>query len=330
VELSAGVVFADSVIFWTLFSFVGLSLWYLVYYNNLEKDILSFAMFHVVTACAAIGILVFKSWIILSFFFEGNPYYSSFYHETLYLRAIMATMSYVTVVLFYYAYIFYQDIRENKAREERYKTLLRDAELKSLKSQINPHFLFNSLNSISSLTLLDPEKGQEMIVKLSDYLRFSLAHKPDELIPLREELKNIERYLDIEKTRFGERLRFHMSVPEPCHTMLVPTMILQPLFENAIKYGLHENAEPTDISVEASCSPTMMTMSIANNYDPSSVPTGRNGIGITNIRERMAILFERNDLVRISKTSNLFTITILFPLKPHTIEAHENNTGNHR
>lgn len=308
--------FVDSIVFWGVFGFIGLSLWYLVYYNNLEKKLAITIIFHIASAVVAIGFLMFKSWAVSSFFFATHTLYTQFFKDTVFLRVFVGVMSYITVVFYYYSYIFYQNNKENKAKEEQYKTLLRDAELKSLKSQINPHFLFNSLNSISSLTIVEPEKAHEMIIKLSDYLRFSLSHKPDEFIPLSRELENIGRYLEIEKIRFGDRISFGMNVPQACHEVMVPTMILQPLFENAVKYGVHENTDTTAIKVTASLSASLMTITISNNFDPTSIPSRGQGIGISNIRERLSLLFGSEELMSIDKQHSQFTISIRFPHTP--------------
>ena len=312
-NLDADIIFIDSLVFWAIFAFIGLSVWYVVYYNNLDKNPVSFVILHIITAVIAVSILVFKSWLISSFFFATRPNFNSFFESSLLLRFFIGMLSYLSMIFYYYMQIFYQKNKENKEREDAYKTLIREAELKSLKSQINPHFLFNSLNSISSQTLFDPEKAHDMIIKLSDYLRFSLSHKPDELIPLWKELDNIKRYLDIEKIRFGQRLDVKIETNESCNNFCVPTMILQPLFENAIKYGVHENTNKTTILVKSECNSSRMIFMVSNNFDPESVPSRGEGIGISNIKERLKLLYGRGDLLEINKTSDQFTVTLFFP-----------------
>ena len=232
------------------------------------------------------------------------------------MRIVQGYLGYVIAVLFYYVLIFYQTNKENQEREESFKSLLRDAELKSLKSQINPHFLFNSLNSISSFTMFDPEKAQAMIIKLSDYLRFSLQFKPDDTIAFEKEIENIQRYLDIEKIRFGKRLAMTFDIAENCNSVLVPTMILQPLFENAIKYGVHENTGETRIEVKARKESNYITFSISNNFDPDSVASRGQGIGLSNIKERMNLQYGSSELVHIQNSDSNFTVTLLFPEIP--------------
>jgi two-component system, LytTR family, sensor kinase len=127
------------------------------------------------------------------------------------------------------------------------KSLVKEAELHALKSQINPHFLFNSLNSISSLTMTDPLKAQEMVINLSSLMRYSLKHDQVDKVPFSEELKNNQLYLQIEKVRFGNKFNAVFDIDDKCLNANIPNMILQPLYENAIKYGVYEATEPVDI-----------------------------------------------------------------------------------
>ena len=137
-----------------------------------------------------------------------------------------------------------RSVQESKLKEK-----IKEAELQTLKSQINPHFLFNGLNSISSLTLSDPERAHDMIIKLSGFLRYSLAHDPNKLIPLKSEIENMESYVAVEKTRFGDKLIFEKEVCKGCDNKNVPFLILQPLIENAIKHGVYESTKPVVIKL---------------------------------------------------------------------------------
>jgi len=162
--------------------------------------------------------------------------------------------------------------------------------------------------------MFDPEKAQSMIIKLSDFLRFSLSIKPDDKITLKKEIENIKRYLDIEKVRFGNRLSMSFDIAESSFEILVPSLILQPLFENAIKYGVHDNTGETLIKASTIVTSNSMMFSISNNFDPEAIPQKGNGIGLNNIKERMFLLYNNQDLVKIDKTNNQFTVNIIFPL----------------
>ena len=197
-------------------------------------------------------------WIAITYFFlyslfDGQTVYLDFLRKSLPWRAGIGILFYGVIILVYYLMIFNRNIREKLVQEAELKSLVKETELNSLKSQINPHFLFNSLNSISSLTMFQPEKAQEMIIKLSEFLRYSISIKAEKLTSLQDEISNINRYLDIEKIRFGKRLAFDLQGIEPCRELKVPGMILQPLVENAVKYGVHESIDESKIEINCSC-----------------------------------------------------------------------------
>jgi LytS/YehU family sensor histidine kinase len=193
------------------------------------------------------------------------------------------------------------------------KTLVKESELNSLKSQINPHFLFNSLNSISSLTLIEPGKAQEMIIKLSEFLRYTTSKKEEKLTTLDEEINNINRYLDIEKVRFGKRLSLKQEINASCLKHKLPGLILQPLIENAVKYGVYESTEESTIEIICTCNSTALSVVIRNAWDPDFQYNKGEGIGLRNIRSRLSILYNRDDLFFIRKDNNIFEVNIIFP-----------------
>ncbi|MEQ8574197.1 MAG: histidine kinase, partial [Fulvivirga sp.] len=188
-----------------------------------------------------------------------------------------------------------------------------NAELEMLKSQINPHFIFNSLNSVSALTLTNPDLAHEMVIKLSDFLRLSLGRSNKELHNVEEELKQMNLYLDIERIRFGDRLSLSQDINEICMKHSLPVMILQPLYENAIKYGVYGQLEKVEISTKCHCDEGTLFLSITNNYDSTSAPQKGKGIGLKNIRNRLELIYGPSDLVTIEKNKNIFTIHLQIP-----------------
>ena len=139
-----------------------------------------------------------------------------------------------------------------------------------LRSQINPHFLYNCLNSVSSLTITDPDKAREMIIKLSDFMRYALSKKDEQPVSFRSELENLRFYLDIEKVRFGDRLSFDEKIDEKCLETQMPVMLLQPLYENAVKHGVYESTECVRITTEGKLTEGYLEITISDNYDPYS------------------------------------------------------------
>ena len=141
--------------------------------------------------------------------------------------------------------------QENEQRKEEAEKIAKDAELLKLRQQLQPHFLFNSLNSISALAGTQPEKARHMIQQLSDFLRGTLKKEEHQLVSLREEIHHLQLYLDIEKVRFGHRLQTVLEIDEKAADMLIPVLLLQPVVENAIKFGLYDTTEEVLIRIIA-------------------------------------------------------------------------------
>jgi two-component system LytT family sensor kinase len=182
----------------------------------------------------------------------------------------------------------------NERKLEEQERLLVEARLAALTSQINPHFLFNTLNSVSSLIRTDPQQARVMVVKLSRVLR-RLLRKHENFSPLREELDFIEDYLSIEMVRFGEKLRFEPEVAPDTLDMLVPSMLLQPLVENSIKHGLSGKVEGGTIRIRTGRGETRLAITVED--DGVGIPEDKlatlldRGIGVSNVNERLKVLF---------------------------------------
>jgi two-component system LytT family sensor kinase len=182
----------------------------------------------------------------------------------------------------------------NEKKLEEQERLLAEARLAALTSQINPHFLFNTLNSVSALIRTDPNQARIMVVRLSKVLR-RLLRKHENFNPLREELSFIEDYLAIETMRFGEKLRFEREVADDTLDMLVPSMLLQPLVENSIKHGLSKKVEGGTIRIRAYRTENRLHLLVED--DGVGIPEEKlatlldRGIGVNNVHERLKVLF---------------------------------------
>src|ERR1700690_738961 len=163
----------------------------------------------------------------------------------------------------------------------------RDAELSALKAQINPHFLYNSLNSISALTSIDPARAREMCVSLADFLRLTLGMGEKLVIPLREELGLLEKYCAIEKVRFGARLKLEEEIQEEAKACLVPPLLLQPLLENAVVHGIAQMPEGGWIKLRAARDNDRVYVTVENSWDPEAGSARRNGVGLKNVQRRL-------------------------------------------
>jgi len=220
---------------------------------------------------------------------------------------------YVLAVGYYYAV----HARENRAKAEarliETTMLARDAELKALKAQLNPHFLFNSLNSISALTSIDPARARDMCVLLGDFLRTTLRVGEHPLIPFSEELGLLERFLSIEKVRFGARLRTEEAITEEARKCLLPPLLLQPLIENAVARGIANLPEGGTVRIEARCNNGRMFITIENSFDPDAPPKRGNGMGQRNVRERLEARYGKEASLRVSAEGERYEATLTLP-----------------
>ncbi len=205
-----------------------------------------------------------------------------------------------------------EEQRENLQLKSETETLAKDAELYSLRQQLQPHFLFNSLNSISSLVGSDPELSRKMIHQLSGFLRGTLNKEDTARISITEELEHLELYLDIEKVRFGHRLHTAIQLDNPLAT--IPPMILQPIVENAIKFGLYDTIGTVRIDIKAAITDDHLVITVTNPYDPETAdPKKGTGFGLSSIRRRLYLLFSRNDLLSTAYNKSEFITTVKIP-----------------
>ena len=306
----------DTVGTFVIYPLLGSSIWYSIRYNNLEEiSIGRLIVFHFIAASILCGIWVMLIYAIFKpFMGQGND----FLKNTLPSKIFGGYVMYAVYLIFFYAVNYYQSLKEKVKKEGEYVALIREAELQALKSQINPHFLFNSLNSISSLTVSDPEKAQEMVINLSTFMRYSLLHNEKEMVSFTRELENIKLYLSIEKVRFGKKLNAEFEINAHCLEAEIPNMILQPLFENAIKYGVYETTEQVTIKTTCTCDGNVLMITIVNDYDHSTLKRKGEGIGLRNIRKRMEIIYNQPDLMKITDNKTSFEVQLIIPQKQAT------------
>jgi len=220
---------------------------------------------------------------------------------------------YVLAVASHYVILTMEESRAAQARALETSILARDAELKALKAQINPHFLFNSLNSISALTSKDPAKAQEMCILLADFLRMTLGLGEKTLVPLREELELLQRFLAIERVRFGERLQVDAHLEAQAQACLLPPLILQPLVENAIIHGIAGLPAGGTVRLTAECSGGQLHLSIENSVDPDSAPSRKGGLGLANVRQRLETRYGKEATMKVAAEEELFRVTLSLP-----------------
>ncbi len=199
----------------------------------------------------------------------------------------------------YFGIKYYQMLQKEKQNVLQANTLAHQAQLKMLRYQLNPHFLFNTLNAISTLILVQENKtANAMVTKLSEFLRYSLDKDPMKRVTLTSELQALELYLDIEKVRFEERLQVDINIGQGCDNALVPSMILQPLAENAIKYAIAVKEQGGTISVNVNRFGNDLLVELADDGPGAEITNGNlhreNGVGLANTRERLNALYKNN------------------------------------
>ncbi len=304
----------DSLIFYSILGALGLSYWYPTKYISFEDNRrVKFVIQHFIGGVISSAIWLAAGYFIINNIFNYTNDFASFFENTLIGRFIIGALFYYLITSYYYLFIYYNNLQEKIAREAELKNLITQAELKTLKFQINPHFIFNSLNSMSALTTLNPDRAREMILKLADFLRFTLANNEKQKNTLDEELKNIRLYLDIEKIRFEDKFEFTEYIEESCLDCKIPNMILQPLFENVIKHAVYDALEPVKLKMTCKRIDNSLKIILENNFEPGSTPSKNAGIGIMNIQNRLKLTYSRSDLIEIRKENDIFMVTLIIP-----------------
>ena len=286
--------------------------------NNLLKIFSS----HVITAVISASIWIIFIYVVMVPLFGFDEKYQNYFYQTTLWRFLVGLMLYSIVVTFYYLVTYYSESQERALKESELKSLVTQTELKSLKFQINPHFIFNSLNSMSALTEINPKKAKEMIIKLADFLRYILATNEREKNKLNEELKNIRLYLDIEKTRFEDKFEYAENIDKECHNIEIPNMILQPLFENVIKHAVYETFDKVQLTlncnivqIDSSSDNRYLKIHLQNNFDETGKSKKGTGVGLKNIYDRLHLIYHRDDLMEVKKEKGIFSVILFIPIE---------------
>lgn len=252
-------------------------------------------------------------WQILNWWLGAKEYrYATWLLHTLPLRIIILCIIYGWVATYTALRKRADDLEEKFLQQTDAALLLREAELFKLRQQLQPHFLYNSLNSISALIMIQPDKAQEMIGKLSDFLRSSVRRESEDHVKINDELEYIQSYLAIESVRFGDRLQVQF---EKAYTddATIPPFLLQPILENAIKFGLYGRTGAVTITMHIALQGPMLTVTVTNPYDAQTRPPRGTGFGLEGIQRRLYLLYSRTDLLELSKDGETFTTILKIP-----------------
>ncbi len=305
----------DSIVSLLIYSGIALSLWYpFRFFNtgNTRPTVL-------ISNLVASGVFSVALWVLITKFVmttvlpEQNNY-EAYWDATFPYRVGTGVFIYGLVILTYYLFVSLSNLSDKNAKEAKLESLVKETELKMLRSQINPHFLFNSLNSISSLTITDPEKAREMVVKLSEFMRYALSRKDEQPVSLQNELENMRLYLDIEKVRFGEKLTTEENIETNCLDFKIPVLLLQPLYENAVKHGVYESTESVRIITNAKIIDGYFEITISNNYDPAPSLKRGTGTGLLNVTRRLELFYGNKASIKTTKENGIYTVNMYIPI----------------
>lgn len=258
-------------------------------------------------------------WLILTKLFlrlalgeyEG---YSNLLQHSLSIRFSIAFLLLGCITLISILWYNQQEQKEKEDRKTDAEKLAKEAELFKLRQQLQPHFLFNSLNSINALIGSRPVEARKMVQQLSDFLRGTIRKEETQWVTFSEELQYLQLYLDIEKVRFGNRLATVIDMDESTEELKIPTLLLQPIVENAIKFGLYDTTGETIIRLYAKREGDDLLIRVENPFDPeTSSPKQGVGFGLQSVQRRLYLLFARTDLLVTNAKENIFTTIVKVP-----------------
>jgi two-component system LytT family sensor kinase len=304
---------ADSLITNTLLAMSCLVVGTILRFYQPKQEIVLFVVVLALVLAVAVS---FLSSYVLHMIFARYQTYASFLNVSMPFRMIVL---FVFLAWCAFANVLWYKLEEQSETQERLHTaqnLAKEAELNKLRHQLQPHFLFNSLNSVYALTIVNPKEAGIMITKLASFLRGTLKRDDEVWVSVEEEMEYIQLYLDIEKVRFSHRLNLDIRIDEDTLGLCLPGTLLQPIVENAIKFGLYNTSAAILISVHVKVAHNLLQISVKNPFDPEMSATGGTGFGLTAIRRRLYLLFADSNLLQTATLDeNIYLTTLKIPQK---------------
>lgn len=288
------------------------------FYTPQEKHFLIFLSFPLVLSTLVFFLGKFTLELILN---QSNEYVV-FFKEIYLLHMFVIFL----IILGYALLLLFHSKLETQIkaleRADQMEGLAREAELYQLRQQLQPHFLFNSLNSISSLVKRKPDEAREMVLQLSDFLRKTIRKENNKWISVSEELEYLRLFIGIEKLRFGHRLTVDFTNDSESEKFVLPQLMVQPLLENAVKHGLYGVLGEVLISVAFEIEDQYLKISISNPYDPEAGQAAGEGFGLKAVKRRLFLLFGRHDLLQVKENNNLFVVELKIPQNYDQYSSH--------
>ncbi len=234
------------------------------------------------------------------------------------LIGAFALALYSLVAAVHYLFIALEEGRQADRRAYQLQLEAREAELRALRAQVDPHFLFNSLNSINALVGSAPDRARVMCRQLASFLRSTLDQGSRDLIAIEDEVALAERYLEIEQVRFGSRLEVQANVDPDCVGWPVPALLLQPLVENAVTHGIAHCLEGGCVRLDTTCRRGQLEIRIENPCDPERPRSRREGIGLANVAQRLRTRYGRRSLLKVESGGTHFSVSVRVPSRAAT------------
>jgi len=298
-----------------VYAFVCLSAWYVarslpikttgtsrILFTGLVTSLLSSAVWLAITSLW-VYLLVNRGWLPVSA--RGGGHQGLIFGFGVLLYQLSLAVGYLLVM--------FEESRDAERRAMQVQVLARDAELRSLRSQLDPHFLFNCLHSISALTTADPPAARRMCLLLGEFLRETLALGSESRITVARELKLVDRFLSVERIRFGDRLDVDLAADAEAEACLVPPLLLQPLVENAVTHGIAHLLERGTIRIAASRTPGRLSIVVENPCDPDRPRRTGAGVGVSNVRARLQALYGGEAMLKSSEQGGIWRMEVSFP-----------------
>lgn len=299
-----------------VYAFICLSAWYTAKSASIQREsALRLIVVHSVAAALVSYFWMGLGWVLVASLSKTSSFQGLNQRFSRQAPILFASgyLLYLLSVASQYVILSLEASREAEARAMETNILAREAELKALKVQINPHFLFNSLNSISALTSIDPSRARDMCVLLGDFLRMTLGLGEKDLVRFSEELELLQKYLAIEKIRFGERLIMRETIQAESRSCLLPPLLLQPLIENAVKHGIAGLPEGGEVRLTSDRQNGRLDIVVENSWDPDAPPRRSGGLGLRNVQQRLEARYGKDANLRVNTDGPFFQVMLSLP-----------------
>ncbi len=242
-------------------------------------------------------------------------HYGGFANELVdfFWKVFIASLILIAWTLVYLFIRFWEDWLEQKLKTEQALLMAENARLRMLRYQVNPHFLFNTLSSLRGLIRKDPAQAVQMVGLMSEFMRYSLGNKADLMVTLNEEMQAVKNYIGIEQVRFGDKLKAGFQMDESSLSLMIPSFILHPLVENAIKYGMETSPMPLQVTIHSEYDGKRLTLAVTNSgkWVPGNSEIMGTGTGLQNVRDRLAVTYQSKHRFGIDKEDGKVTVRMV-------------------